>query len=181
VTSLNHNETLVRECRINNPKAQELFFKKFYPFAMQVALRYSRDEHDAADILVVSFTRIFRSIHSFNPDKGSLQAWISRIVINEALTQLKKRERFIYSEINDKINEPKIQNEGIEKLGATELLQLIRTLPAIRQAIFNLYVVEGYSHEEISMITGIKAGTCKWHLHEARKELQQHLLNRKAI
>ena len=170
---------LVQKCRANNSKAQELFFKKFYSFAMQTAMRYSRDEHDAADILSVSFTKIFRSIHSFDFNKGSLHAWIKKVVINEALTQLKSRQKFNHAEIIDSVEEHKTGNPVMDRIDAKDLLEQLRKLSPVRQFIFNLYVVEGYNQEEISLITGIKTGTCKWHLHEARKELQQHIFNLK--
>ena len=78
----------------NKRKAQEALFRHFYSFAMTVALRYARDEMDAADIVSHAFVKIFKSIHSFDRSKGSLHAWIKKIVLNEGLDHIKHRARF---------------------------------------------------------------------------------------
>ena len=75
-------------------KAQEALFRHFYGFAMSIALRYSRDEMDAGDIVSHAFVKIFKSIHSFDSSKGSLHAWIKKIVVNEGLDHIKSRTRF---------------------------------------------------------------------------------------
>lgn len=171
--------SLVEECRAGNRRAQESLFRKFYAFAMQTAMRYSRNEDDAADITSVAFTKAFRSIHSFDINKGSLHGWIQRIVINEAIDQVKAKEKFSDYETVEKTGEAGIDNNAIAKLSAQELLALIRMLPPLRQTVFNLYVIEGYNHREIAELTGMKEGTSKWHLAEAREQLKQQILNRK--
>lgn len=168
--------SLIEECRAGSRRAQETLFRKFYAFAMQTAMRYSRNENDAADITSVAFTKVFRSIHSFDIDKGSLFAWIKRIVINEAIDQVKAKDRFSDYDAADKGEIPGIDNHAVAKLSAEELLKLIRMLPPVRQTVFNLYVVEGYTHREIAEMTGMKEGTSKWHLSEARDQLQQQIL-----
>src|ERR1700741_809494 len=87
-------QLLVEGCLANDRKAQKALYQHFYSFAMTIALRYSRDEHDAADIMSHGFVKIFRSIKSFNRSKGSLYAWIKKIIINEGLDHIKSRTRF---------------------------------------------------------------------------------------
>ena len=166
---------LVEGCLANNRKAQEALYRHFYPFAMAIAQRYARDEMDAADIMSHAFVRIFKSIHSFDSDKGSLHAWIKRIVVNEGLTHIKSRSRFSENVELETVSEPVIATTVLEEMSATEIMELVKKLPPATHAVFVLYAVEGYNHREIAERLGISEGTSKWHLSEARKNLQKQL------
>ncbi len=166
---------LVEGCRANQRRAQEQLYRQFYRFAMSVALRYSRDEMDAADILSHAFVKVFKSIHSFDSSKGSLQTWIKKIVINEGLDHIKARERFSRNVELETVAEPVIANAVLEQMGADEIMKLIHKLPPATHAVFVLYAVEGYNHRQIAEKLDISEGTSKWHLSEARKSLQQQL------
>lgn len=141
---------------------------------MSIAMHYSRDEQDAADILSHAFVKAFKSIASFNAEKGSFHAWLKRIVINEAIDQIKQRSRFSSEELNEAFD-PGISNSIIEKIDADEIMQMIKQLPPATHAVFALFALDGYSHKEIARQLGISEGTSKWHLSEARKTLQQKL------
>lgn len=159
----------------NKRKAQEALFRHFYGFAMTIALRYSRDEMDAADIVSQAFVKIFKSIHSFDNNKGSLHAWIKRIVVNEGLDHIKSRTRFSNNVELETVPEPQINNSVIEQMGAEEIMEIVKKLPPATHAVFVLYAVEGYNHREIAVKLNISEGTSKWHLSEARKFLQEKL------
>ncbi len=171
----NDIELLLEGCLHNNRKAQEGLYRQLYHFAMTIALRYSRDEHDAADILSHAFVKIFKSIRTFDPAKGSLHAWIKRIVINEGLDHIKSRTRFSENVEVETIAEPEINNAALEEMGADEIMKLIQKLPPATHAVFVMYAVEGFNHREIGKRLHISEGTSKWHLSEARKTLQQRL------
>ena len=166
---------LIEGCLANNRKAQEALYRQFYAFAMTIALRYSRDEHDAADIMSLAFVKIFKSIKSFDPEKGSLHAWIKRIVANEGLDHIKARSRFSEGVEIETVAEPGINNTALANMGAEEIMTIIQKLPPATHAVFILYAVEGYNHREISERIGISEGTSKWHLSEARKFLQKQI------
>jgi len=168
-------ELLLEGCLANNRKAQEALYRQFYGFAMTIALRYSRDEHDAADIMSHAFVKIFKSIHSFDAQKGSLHAWIKRIVVNEGLDHIKSRERFSQNVEVETVAEPEVANAALEQMGAEEIMNLVKRLPPATHAVFVLYAVEGYNHREIAERLNISEGTSKWHLSEARKTLQTQL------
>lgn len=174
--TLEHDiEELVKGCRANQRGAQEQLYRKFYRYAMTIALRYSRDELDAADIMSHAFVKIFKSMHSYDSSKGSLQAWIKRIVINEGLDHIKGRERFSQHVELESVPEPAINNAVLEQMGADEIMKLIHKLPPATHAVFVLYAVEGFTHREIAEKLKISEGTSKWQLSEARKTLQQQL------
>lgn len=166
---------LVEGCLANNRKAQEGLYRQFYGFAMTIALRYSRDEHDAADIMTNAFIKVFKSMKSFDPSKGSLHAWVKRIIVNEGLDQIKGRSRFSENVEVETVAEPEINNAALEQMGADEIMNLVKKLPPATHAVFILYAVEGYNHREIGERLHISEGTSKWHLSEARKTLQKQL------
>ena len=167
---------LIKGCLVGDRKSQKLLYQQFYGFAMTIALRYSRDEMDAADIMSHAFVKIFRSIKSFDSSKGSLHAWIKRIVINEGLDHIKSRTRFSENVEIETVDEPAIKNEVLEQMGADEIMRLVQKLPPATHAVFVLYAVEGHTHREIAVKLGISEGTSKWHLGEARKTLQKQLM-----
>ncbi len=171
-------DLLLQGCLANKRKAQEDLYRQFYGFAMSIALRYSRDEHDAADIMSHAFVKIFKSIHSFDPAKGSLHAWIKRIVVNEGLDHIKSRSRFSQDVELETVPEPPINNTVLEEMGAEEIMNLIKRLPPATHAVFVLYAIEGYNHREIAERLQISEGTSKWHLSEARKTLQKQIIER---
>ncbi len=169
-------DQLIQGCLVGDRKSQKLLYQQFYGFAMTIALRYSRDEMDAADIMSHAFVKIFRSIKSFDSSKGSLHAWIKRIVINEGLDHIKSRTRFSENVEIETVDEPAIKNEVLEQMGADEIMRLVQKLPPATHAVFVLYAVEGHTHKEIAVKLGISEGTSKWHLGEARKTLQKQLM-----
>lgn len=168
---------IIQECLTNNQQAQAQLYRELYGLAMHTAMRYSRDEDDAANIVALAFVKMFRSLHSFNSTKGSIQGWLKKIVINEALDFLKANQKFGRYEELEATAVSIVDNELTDNLSAAELLELIRMLPPATQAVFNLFVIEGYSHKEIAAIAGISEGTSKWHLSNARKYLQTEIIN----
>ncbi|ANE53620.1 RNA polymerase sigma factor [Flavisolibacter tropicus] len=166
---------MIEGCLANDRKAQKLLYEHLYEFAMTIALRYSRDEMDAADIMSHAFVKVFKSIRTFDSSKGSLHAWIKRIVVNEGLDHIKSRNRFSENVELETVAEPGINNSVLERMGAEEIMKLIQKLPPATHAVFVLYAVEGYNHREIAERLNISEGTSKWHLSEARKTLQQQL------
>jgi RNA polymerase sigma-70 factor (ECF subfamily) len=175
IATANDIDQLLEGCIANDRKAQKLLYQQFYGFAMTIAMRYSRDEMDAADILSHAFVKIFKSIRTYDAAKGSLHAWIKRIVVNEGLDHIKSRERFSENVELETVAEPAINSSVLEQMGADAIMQLIQKLPPATHAVFVLYAVEGYNHREIAKKLNISEGTSKWHLSEARKTLQQQL------
>lgn len=141
---------------------------------MAIAIRYSRSEQDAADILSHAFVKIFKSMHTYDPGKGSMHAWVKRIVANEGLDHIKAQGKFNPVELEDTIA-PSIDNTVIARLEAEDIMTLIQQLPPATHAVFVLYVIEGHTHKEIATKLNISEGTSKWHLSEARKTLKQTL------
>jgi RNA polymerase sigma-70 factor (ECF subfamily) len=136
-----------------------------------ICLRYTRNEEDAIEVLHNGFLKVYKNIHTYDTSKASLYTWIRKIVVNSAIDFIRQRSRFSTVEL-EKAEEPGIDAVAIQRLSAQELLRLVQQLSPATQTVFNLYVIEGYNHREIANLIGISEGTSKWHLSEARRQLQ---------
>ena len=169
---------IINGCKKGNRKAQEKLYKNYYRSMATLCLRYTKSENDAIEVLNNGFLKVFNNIQRYEPAKASLYTWIRTIVINSCLDFIKSKQNLQpLNELNE-ASEVHIPAEVISKMKASELLDLVRQLPPSSQAVFNLYVMEGYNHKEIAQLLGISAGTSKWHLSEARKILQQKIIHK---
>lgn len=143
---------------------------------MTVCRRYAGDPTEAEDILQESFIRVFNNIGGYRFE-GSFEGWIRRIVIHTAMRILQKK-KLRFTEINENLDfEQSMSADGIAVLGAEELLKLISGLPDGYRIVFNLYVLEGYDHNEIATMLDINAATSRSQLAKARKVLQTQIEN----
>jgi RNA polymerase sigma factor (sigma-70 family) len=162
-------------CRNDDRKAQEKLYRNYYRAMMSLCLRYTKNEEDALEVLNTGFLKIYKNIHRYDAAKAGLFTWMRTIIVNSCLDFIKsKQAQSQTGELNDEIK-VEIQPEAISKMKANELLRIIRELPPATQAVFNLYVTEGYNHKEIGKLMNISEGTSKWHLSEARKILQRKI------
>lgn len=167
-------EELILECKKNNPKAQEQIYNLFAKKLFGVCLKYSNNYADAEDNLQDGFLLIFRKIEQYS-GRGSFEGWCKRIVINNSL---QKYKGIHYMEVlNESIEEVEIEIER-ESLPIEYLLKIIEELPHQYRIVFSLYVLDGYSHQEISDMLQITTGTTKSNLHRARLLLKEKIENR---
>jgi RNA polymerase sigma factor (sigma-70 family) len=159
---------MINGCINNDRRAQEKLYKHFYGSMTTLCLRYTRNEEDAIEVLHNGFLKVFKNIATYNNSKGSLYTWIRTIIVHTAIDFIRQREKFF--------TKTSLEIDALHRLSANELLKLVQRLPSATQAVFNLYVVDGYTHREIGNMLGISEGTSKWHLSQARKLLQQLLL-----
>lgn len=165
------DEKLVEGCLGKERSYQELLYKKFAAKMMGVCLGYTKDKDAAKDLLQEAFIKVFNNISNYN-GQGSLEGWIRRIVVNTAIDQYRKENKLYVSNI-EKETPPSVDNSILEQVNSEELLQLIRKLPEGYRMVFNLYAVEGYSHEEIADQLKITESTSRSQLARARKLLQE--------
>jgi RNA polymerase sigma-70 factor (ECF subfamily) len=166
---------LINGCINNNRKAQEQLYKKFYGPMASICLRYTRNQEDAIEVLHNGFLKVFKNIHMYDTSRASLYTWVRTIVINSAIDFVRQRSKFNTLIELEKVDEPAIDADAIQRMSSHEVLLLVQKLSPATQTVFNLYVVEGYNHREIGNLLGISEGTSKWHLSEARKQLQKLL------
>ena len=165
-------------CRKDDRKAQEKLYRSYYKAMMSLCLRYTKNEEDALEVINTGFLKIYKNIYRYTPAKAGLFTWMRTIIVNSCLDFIKAKQKTFHADEFNQVQEVEIQPEAISKIKSAELLGLIRELPPATQAVFNLYVTEGYNHKEIGKLMNISEGTSKWHLSEARKILQQKIRER---
>lgn len=171
---------LIKGCIKHDHTCQRLLFEQFAGKMMTVCLRYAHDSMEAEDMMQEAFIRVFNYIDQFKFE-GSFEGWVRRIVVNSALKHLQKK-RLSFTEIKDDNQQsPRIDSYAYSNLGEDELLKLIHQLPDGYRTIFNLNVIEGYSHEEIAKMLEIQPSTSRSQLVKARKMLQNQILNLQKI
>ena len=169
-------QTYIAGCLRHEKVSQYALFKHFYSYAMGICRRYARDSDEASDILSESFLKIFSHIEKYDVSKP-FKSWIGKIITNTAIDYYRASLKFSQQ---DDVRE--YENLGDEasvygKLAYDELLTLVRSLSPAYRAVFNLYAIDGYSHNEIAELLGITVNTSKSNLHKARKRLQELLNN----
>lgn len=164
-------EKLISECKKNQPKAQEQLYRLFEKKFFGLSLKYSANYADAQDNLQDGFLIIFRKINQYS-GKGSFEGWAKRILINNAL-QKYKGVRFM-EVINDNIPDVDVEIDD-EEISLDYLMQIIQELPDQYRIVFSLYVLDNYSHQEISEMLSISTGTTKSNLHRARLLLKEKI------
>jgi RNA polymerase sigma factor (sigma-70 family) len=164
---------IIAGCIKKERKAQEQLYKSYYGTMAALCLRYTKNENDAVEVLNSGFLKVLMNIQRYDPGKATLYTWIRTIVINSCIDFLKIKERNIEHKELDETTAIQVDAEAINRMKADEVLGLVRQLPPATQAVFNLYSIDGYNHKEIAAMLDISTGTSKWHLSEARKNLQQ--------
>ena len=165
-------EQLIHECGNYNTKAQEQVYRLLAPKLFAVCLKYSRNYEEAQDNLQESFLIIFDKIKQYK-SSGSFEGWAKRIVINYVLQQYRKQN--IFEIVSEKIPaEEEIEIED-ENISLEFLTKIIQELPDRYRLVFNLYVLDGYSHKEISEMLEINIGTSKSNLARAKAILKNKI------
>lgn len=168
-------ENIIRGCMQNKADCQQMLFDAYATKMMSVCFRYTGNQHDAEDVLQDAFIKIFTHISQFKWE-GSFEGWLRRIVVNTALKALQKK-KLHFTEINEASSvQPDAVPDVIATLQAEQVMMMLKNLPDGYRVVFNLYVIEGYDHEEIAQMLNIKAGTSRSQLVKARKMLQQEIL-----
>lgn len=169
-----NEEELIRRCIKHDRHAQEFLFNQYYKNLYLIAMRYLSDHHDTKDVIIQSFTRVFKSLKNFSyKGQGSLGRWVRTILINESIRLLKKRSLIQFNEDLKHLDVQNSDANGLQQMQASDITRMIEKLPTGYRTVSNLFVVEGYSHKEISKMLGISDNTSKSQLKKARN----HLMN----
>ncbi len=167
---------LIKEAKQGSAAAQKYLFDQWAEKMLMICRRYVKSNEDAEELLLDGFYKFFKKISSFNyVSDAALYVWLKRIMINECLMFLRKKN--VFNMVTDyTVEEIPLQEEALSNLSATEIFNLIVQLPVGYRTVFNLYVIEGMPHGEIASILGIAEGTSKSQLSKAKIVLQKMLL-----
>lgn len=170
-------EKLIKGCQKGKREYQQALYDTYSKGMYMVALRYSKMQQEAEDIIQESFIKVFKNIKNFRED-SSLAYWIKRIVVNTALNH-QRSKLYLYPMVDvTELNDWSEKESIISSLSYDELLGLIRELPTGCQVIFNLFALEGYKHHEIAKELGISEGTSKSQYSRAKSLLSEKILSR---
>lgn len=174
---------IIKGCKDRDPGCQELLYNHFFGLMMATCFRYCDCKQDAEDIVQEGFIKVFEKIDGFD-NKGSFEGWLKRVFVNMALDKIRKQKMQFLS-INENENEDYLlgsteqekqeENELLASIGRENLLKAIQNLSPMYRAVFNLYVLEGYTHVEIAEILEVSEGTSKSNLFKAKKKLRKDI------
>jgi RNA polymerase sigma-70 factor (ECF subfamily) len=173
-------EEVIELCKKSDRRAQEQLFRHFYGKMLAVCLRYIQDRDSAQEVLQEGFIKVFDNIKGYD-SKGSFEGWVRRIMANSAIDAIRKirKDTKISDDVNDFRYIPEDEEDGedwdITTLKAEVAMEAIQRLSPAYRTVFNLYVLEEYTHKEIAEKLGISEGTSKSNLAKAKMNLQTFL------
>ena len=168
---------LIQGCIDGNRQMQEILYKRFSPKMYGVCLRYSGNVEDANDLLQEGFIKIFKNLQKFRGE-GSFEGWIRRIFVNTSIEHFRKKVKlYNVSEVQENTIED-FELNVLDSMAEKDIIFLVNELSPGYKAVFNMHVIEGYSHKEIAHILGITEGTSKSQLARAKGVLKKSLEKR---
>lgn len=167
-------DELISQCRKGSLKHQELLYKQFYGFAMGVSLRYCFNRDDAMEVVNDTFIKVFNAIKRYESGK-SFKAWLRTIVIHTAID---RRRKDLKHQLTIELDNAVHLSSGFQtadRLNVQDILKMMETLPVLQRTIFNLYEVDGYSHEEIAEMLSIPVSSSRVYLSRAKEKMRKAL------
>jgi RNA polymerase sigma factor (sigma-70 family) len=170
---------LITACINKERRAEYELYKQTYSYLMSVCYRYVNSTEEAKEMLNIGFLKILTNLDKYKPEVP-FKMWVRRVMINTLIDEYRKKkihdERMHY--VENYIESPDLAevNPVLAKMDVEQIAEFIKKLPPMSQKVFNLFVVDGYGHKEISDMLGMSEGTSKWHLNFSRTKLKEMIL-----
>lgn len=174
---------LLAGCRRGDRAAQQQLYGLYYSYALSICLRYTRQRDEATEVINDGFLKIFRDVARFDAGRyelgSSFRGWLKKIMVHTAIDYFRAHEKHHQADdLADLPHDPAAPDPtALDALAYDDLLRLVQQLPPAYRTVFNLFAIDGYTHDEIAQHLGISAGTSKSNLFKARTHLQ-HLLKK---
>ena len=169
---------IINQILQGNKKAFRVLYDKYGRLFMLICKRYFSSKQDSEDMLQEAFISIFRDLKQFDQERGQFQHWAKRVVINTCLQRIRKKTVLDdFDNLEDKQFDMGVSPDVLSTLSLQDLTSVIHKLPTGRRIVFNMYVIDGYTHKEISEQLGISVSTSKTQLMRAKKVLQSNIQN----
>lgn len=170
---MNELKHIIKKAIQGNASAQRAIYDAYSTRWFMTSLRYGKNKMEAEDIFQEALINIFNRLKTYDHNKGAFTTWSTRVIINSAMTYLKKNSWATSMAGIDDLYDAEVETETVyDKLSAKELTAHIQKLPLGYRLVFNMYAIEGFSHKEIAAQLEISVGTSKSQLFKARRELQ---------
>jgi RNA polymerase sigma-70 factor, ECF subfamily len=178
-----HVQELIRSCLEGDKRSQQIIYKMFFGKMKAVCLRYTNDADEAMDVLQEGFVKVFQNMGRYT-GTGSFEGWVRRIMVNMAIDQFRKQKHDPVSmgesrrieELSDTIEDEEIEGVVDYDFKPNQIIEAMQQLSPAYRTVFNLYVFENYTHQDISDALGISVGTSKSNYAKARRNMQKILL-----
>lgn len=168
-------DSVLEACKNNIAEAQKLLIKQYIGFAKGLCRRYAGNDQVAEEILNDSFLKVFTNLKQYD-NAQPFKAWLRTVVVRTAIDYYRKSLKDSFFADRETIQVPDIAEDVVSKISAEEILQMVQRLSPAYRLVFTLFVIDGYSHKEIAQLLGIKEGTSKSNLQDARLRLQAMIL-----
>ncbi|RLD47509.1 MAG: sigma-70 family RNA polymerase sigma factor [Bacteroidetes bacterium] len=167
---------LIDGIRANKRKSQKRLYEKYFGLMMSISMRYCGNWDEASEVVNSGFLKVFLKIDKYS-GKGSFEGWMKRIIVNTALDHIKslKLESVELNDNNIFESDFYFENDALSDFNVEEILDYVQMLPPMTRAVFNMNIMEGMKHKEISDKLNISEGTSHWHLQNARKILRGNI------
>jgi RNA polymerase sigma factor (sigma-70 family) len=178
---MNSEEKLIRDCKKGKSAAQDLVYRKYAGKMLGVCMRYTGNKQEAEDVLQDAFIKVFTKIRSFNTnEKGSFAGWIHRIMVTTALNYIRDNKKHNYHSDIDEVEPENYEgydqhDDAESSIDSKKVMEIIQELPTGYKTVFNLYVFEKYTHQEIADELGISVNTSKSQLSKARTMIKKKI------
>ncbi len=178
---MNIEERLITQCIQGDRKAQLRLYEQCYSYMMAICIRYCKDRQEAGSRLNLAFLKVLQNLKQYDRP-GSFKAWVSKITLRSIIDEFRMNQKHyeIHVYQGQTVSEPEWPhselNHIVAEIDLDHLLTMIQKLSFMDRQVFNLFVMDGFSHKEIAAMLNISEGTSKWHVHEARKKLREQLL-----
>jgi RNA polymerase sigma factor (sigma-70 family) len=171
---------LIAACIKCDRIAQKRLYEQHFGKLMGVCMRYASCYDEATIMLNNGFFKIFTSLQKFDSTNGNFEGWMYRIIVRTAIDHLRSEARFQFSEVDTTVYAEDNYNV-VSEMEAEDIIKLVNQLSPAYRTVFNLYVVDGYTHAEIAGILGISDGTSKSNLAKAKAKLQSMITKQESI
>ena len=171
---------LITACIRRERKAEYELYQVTYGYLMSICIRYTNSREEAREALNVGFLKILNNLEKFRPELP-FKAWIRKIMVNVLIDEYRKEKRHSeqikYVDEYFETSENAHLNSALVKMNVDQIHAYIRQLPTMSQKVFNLFVIDGFSHKEIAQALSMSEGTSKWHLSFSRQKLKEMINN----
>jgi RNA polymerase sigma factor (sigma-70 family) len=176
----------IKGCALNQRESQKKIYNSFYGYAMSICDCHCNNEEDAIEILNDGFLKIFKEIHHYKPaysnEMNSFKGWLRKIMVYTAIDHYRKNQKHsVVTELDSNYAPEAKQENPVDKISYDEIIRFIQKLSPAYRMVLNLFIIEGFSHEEIAQKLDISVGTSKSNLAKARKQLQKILYNENKV
>ncbi|GAB3711236.1 sigma-70 family RNA polymerase sigma factor [Spirosoma flavus] len=163
--------SVIRACRVNDPRAQRTLFKQFFGYAKSICLRYTSNIEEAEDVLNEGFLKAFQHLDSYD-ETLPFKAWLRTILVNTAISHYRKNQRFEQHSSLENGEQVAFDDDVVDRIAAEEILALVQQLSPTYRTVFMMHVVDGYSLHEIAGILSHNEATVRSNYARARQKLQ---------